>query len=104
MDDLSLEMMYMHSTGFTGNHTSPLDSYGVLAGTNRTAIDDDPGGMDADYSGNWSGCVPIDHPFGQPTTALFQFIVNGLGISIVAVLGECESQGITFLFSLHTEL
>ncbi|CAL8143759.1 unnamed protein product [Orchesella dallaii] len=90
MDDLSLEMMYMHSTGLTGNHTSTQDypnSYGVLASSNRTAIDDDPGGMDADYSGNWSGCVPIDHPFGQPTTALFQFIVNGLGISIVAVLG-----------------
>lgn len=108
VDDMSsFELMYMASKGLTGNNESLLNFHqptnhhhnnhpafnGAHDGTNRNvsggATVDDPGGMEFDYgNGTWSNCITIDHSLSQPTTALFQFLVNGLGISIVAVLGK----------------
>lgn len=102
VDDLSsFEMMYMPGKGFTGSNESMLDfnqqnlphhhnhpafngeSIGGHQNTNGTAIDDPGGNLDC-IAHNPFLNVTID----QPTTALFQFVVNGLGISIVAVLGN----------------
>lgn len=93
MTDLSLPMMYSPAKGLSGNNATfvdhpALNGVTVGLGTNRSAVGDPGGGIgDSDFAGNWSNCVSIDPTMSQPTTALFQFIVNGLGISIVAVLG-----------------
>ncbi len=105
VDDISsFELMYMAGKGgLIGNNESMLDFHQPTnhhhnhpvfnGGANRNvsggAAVDDPGGMEFDYgNGTWSNCVTIDHSLTQPTTAFIQFVVNGLGISIVAVLGK----------------
>lgn len=78
--------IYHHHHHLSTHHPVALNGVevGLGVGNQTDPGVDDPGGMGF---GNWSDCITIDPTMNQPTTALFQFIVNGLGISIVAVLG-----------------
>lgn len=92
------EMEYtLANKGLTGNNESMLDHHGDT-GHNLTGDIplDDSGGVGYGANGTtWSRnatCLSYDFSQVHPTTALFQFLVNGLGISIVAVLGMTFSE------------